>query len=134
MVARPTGRRGCAAGSAERAVGGGFDTLTIERRRACRATRRRLAGPRADGLLAARSGRVRPDMGHLRADNGEPGPPLWLAATGRCGEDNHRTVEWAITNGPGTSHATNFLERRTSEVRGTHLPRPRVNKPTRQAS
>src|SRR5215212_11678052 len=104
MVARSTGRRGCAAGSAERAVGGGFDTLAIERRWACRAARRRLAGRRTDGLLAARSGRLRPDMGHLRADNGAPGPPLWLAATGRYREDNHRTAEWTITNSCGTLH------------------------------
>src|SRR5215208_4755317 len=76
MVARSTGRSGGAAGSTKRAVRGGFDTLAIERRRASRAARRRLAGRRTDGLLATRSGRLRPDMGHLRADYGEPRTPL----------------------------------------------------------
>src|SRR5215218_5665019 len=104
-VARPPCRRGRTAGGAEHAVGGEHVTLSIERRWMCRGAGRRLAGRRTHELLAARSGRVRPDMGHLPAHNGAPGPRLCLAASGRRRKDNHRTAEWTVTNGHETLHA-----------------------------
>src|SRR5215204_6202445 len=107
-----SGRRGRAAGGAEHDVGGEHVTLAIERRWACRGTRRRLAGRRTHELLSARSGRVRPNMGHLQAHHEAPGPRLCLAASGRRRKGNHRTAEWTLTNGAKTLQATNFLELR----------------------
>src|SRR5215210_6398029 len=115
-VARPPGRRGRAAGGSELAVGRQYAPLAIERRWACRGTRRRLAGRRTHEPLVARSGRLRPDMGHLQAHNGAPGPRLCLAASGRRRKDNHRTAEWTVTNGHETLHAANFSELRKAEV------------------
>src|SRR5215211_8071983 len=97
-VARPPGRRGSAAGGAERTICGEYVTLAIERRRARRDGSRGLAGRRTLGLLTARSGRVRPDMGHLPAHHEAPGPRLRLAAAGRRGEDSRRTAEWAVAS------------------------------------
>src|SRR5215204_2805284 len=111
-VAWPPGRRGRATGGAEHDVGGEHTTLAIERRWACRGTRRRLAGRRTHELLSARSGRVRPNMGHLQAHHEAPGPRLCLAASGRRRKGNHRTAEWTLTNGAKTLQATNFLELR----------------------
>src|SRR5215210_3017956 len=127
-VAWPPGRRGRAAGGAEHDVGGEHTTLAIERRWACRDASRGLAGRRTLGLLAARSGRVRPNMGHLQAHHEAPGPRLCLAASGRRRKGNHRTAEWTVTNGHETFHAANFLELRQSEVRRIHLLRGWVNK------
>src|SRR5215217_1712025 len=79
-VARSSGRRGRTAGGPERAVSGDYATLAIERRWACRAARGRLAGSRTYELVATRSGRLRPNMEHLQAHNGAPGPRLCLAA------------------------------------------------------
>src|SRR5215213_101956 len=126
-VARPPGRRGRAAGGAEHDVGGEHATLAIERRWACRGTRRRLAGRRTDGLLAARSRRLRPDMGHLQARHGTPGTQLCLAASRRRRKDNHRTVEWAVTNGHVTLHTANFVELRTCELLRIPLLRTLMN-------
>src|SRR5215217_709724 len=126
-VARSPGRRGRTACGAERAVGGEYVTLAIERRWACRAARRRLAGRRTIELFATRPGRLRRDLEHLRAHNGASGSPLRLAVSGRRREDNRRTAEWTVTNSCGTLHATNFVELRTGEVRRIYLPRGWVN-------
>src|SRR5215208_636880 len=127
-VARPPGRRGRTAGSAERTVGREYATRAIERRRAGRGARGRLAGRRTHEPLVARSGRLRPNMGHLQAHNGAPGPRLCLAASGRRRKDNRRTAEWAVTNSRGPLHATNFSELRACELRRIPIPRTSVNK------
>src|SRR5215218_9742760 len=53
-AARGSGRRGRAAGGAERTICGEYVTLAIERRRASRAASRGLAGRRTVELLASR--------------------------------------------------------------------------------